>query len=88
MNTNWLWTVAARRVGVGVAAWFAGTIVAWTASDSAVAFFKMLADVWGLSITVVVDQAKLESRMVLVGIIGFTAGHDWLKLKFPESKWL
>ena len=88
MGTNWLWTVALRRVGAATAGWGAGSLVAWLGSDQAVAFFKLLADVWGLTITVVVDQGKLENRLELVGIIAFTAAHDWLKLRFPDSKFL
>ncbi|MDZ4344256.1 MAG: hypothetical protein U1E51_17690 [Candidatus Binatia bacterium] len=88
MGTGWLWTVAARKVGIFAAGYIAASVAAWLGSDYAVTFFKLLSDVWGLTVTVIVDQAKLENRLGLVGVMAFVAAHDWLRLRFPDSKFL
>ena len=74
---QWAFNVALKKV---VAA-----LIGFLASQQAI---SGLAWLQAHGVTLNVDLPKFQEAITLLGIGGFAAGHDWLKLKFPDSKWL
>ena len=74
---KWLWTVAVKKI---IAA-----IVGFLASQQAL---DIIAKLQAHGVNVQIDPARFETEVTLAGIGLFAMLHDWLKLKFPESKWL
>lgn len=69
---RWLWTVAVKKLVVA--------IVGFLTSQAAIQAMN--------SLGIQIDMQKFQIELT-AGLIGaFTIVHDWLKLKFPESKWL
>ena len=74
---EWAWKVALRKI-------IAATI-GFLASQQAVAGIAWL-ETHGIHLSI--DTQKFQIEMTALGIAGFAALHDWLKLKFPDSKYL
>lgn len=74
---KWAWQVAVKKIIVG--------ILGFLASQKAVAGLAWL-QAHGISVNI--DPTKFQTEFTALGIGGFIAAHDWMKLKFPESKWI
>ena len=74
---KWAWDIALKKI---IAA-----MIGFLASKEAIMGLAWL-EAHGVHIDV--DISKFSTEMILFGIGGFTALHDFLKLRFPESKWL
>ena len=74
---RWLWTVAVRKVIVAV--------VGFLASQQAITGFEWLQ---AHGITIAIDPVKFQTEATVAGIALFTTVHDWIKVKFPDAKWL
>lgn len=69
---KWLWQVAVKKIVVAV--------VAFLTSQAAISALT--------SLGIQIDMQKFQLELT-AGLMGaFVVAHDWLKLKFPESKWL
>ena len=74
---QWLWTVALKKI---IAA-----SVGFLASKEAMIGLAWL-EAHGVHIAI--DPQKFQTVFMVSGVAGFALAHDWLKLKFPDSKYL
>ena len=74
---EWAWNVAAKKA---IAA-----ALGFLASQTALSGIAWL-EAHGIKIQL--DPVKMQTSFDALGVAGFALAHDWLKLKFPESKWL
>lgn len=74
---KWAWNVAVKK---GIAA-----VLGFVASQQALTGLAWLS---AHGITITIDQARFKESFTILGVAGFALAHDYLRLRFPESKWL
>lgn len=73
---DYLFSVGAKRVAAAIAGFVVGKLASGT--------IAILLNKYGVSI----DPATLSTEINGAVIAGAVALHDWLRVKYPEAKWL
>ena len=84
---KYAWGVAGKRVVFAMTGYFIGQALGVVNGEQMAQALAFLSTV-GVHITVAIDEAVFRSRMEVAGIAGVTILHDWLRVRFPDSKWL
>lgn len=80
---TWIQSIVIKRVVLALSAAIAAHLVALLAAPVTANALTYLAGI-GLTITVVVDQAKF-ANFLTVGLFALSQGaHEWLAAKYPE----